>query len=207
MGREPLPVGEAVTDPPNADATLTLTNRVALVVGANGPFYPFYLWWLLPGVGWAALLTLPATPLFLAVPWLARRSPAASQVLLVATGLANTVWCTGLLGADSGVGLFVLPCIVLAGFASRFRLLLLGVGLLAQQVVLHWPWPGLVTAGGATLWVLNATSVGMLLAFIALMTSHRGTAANSGGGPAWAWLRGVCRRWTSASRAVSETHE
>lgn len=153
------------------DPAIQAANTVALVVGSNGPFYPLYVWWLLPEAGLVSLLTMLATPLFLAVPWVARRWPAAGPAMLVLVGAANTVWCTALLGRDTGVGLFVLPCLVLPALAPRGRLVLLAIGLLAQQLVLRWPWAslaGLPEVQQNALFILNASSGGTLLAFLAL---------------------------------------
>jgi hypothetical protein len=158
----------------NADPATAMANTVAMVVGANGPFYPMYVWWVLPEAGRVSLLTMFAAPFFLAVPWVSRRKGLAGRSALVVVGLANTVWCTALLGPATGVGLFVLPCLLLAGlvWAQRATLLaLLGLGLVAQQVVLRWPWPalsGLAPDRQAALYVLNASSVGMLLGFLAI---------------------------------------
>jgi hypothetical protein len=159
------------------DPTTAMANTVAMVVGANGPFYPWYGGWLLPAPGLVSLLTMFATPFFLSVPWVSRRNSLAGRIALVVVGLANTVWCTALLGPATGVGLFVLPCLMLAGlvWAQRAALLvLLGLGLAAQQVVLRWPWPalsGLAPERQAALYVLNASSVGMLLGFLAIVSA------------------------------------
>lgn len=93
--------------------------------------------------------------------------------MLVVVGVANTLWCTALLGPATGVGLFVLPCLALVALVTRRRILLLGIGLLAQQMMLHWPFAaiaGLTDMQQARLYVLNSTSVGMLLGFLALTT-------------------------------------
>jgi hypothetical protein len=159
------------------DPATAMANTVAMVVGANGPFYPLYVWWLLPEAGLVSLLTMFATPFFLSVPWISRRNGLAGRIALVVVGLANTVWCTALLGPATGVGLFVLPCLMLAGlvWAQRAALFaLLGLGLAAQQVVLRWPWPalsGLALEHQAALYVLNASSVAMLLGFLAIVSA------------------------------------
>jgi hypothetical protein len=156
------------------DPATAAANAVALVVGGNGPFYPAYIWWIDPEAGRMALLTMAASPFFLAIPWLSRRSGLAARMALPVVGLANTLWSTALLGAGTGVGLFLLPCLVLAALLWRERLALLGMlglGLVVQQALLRWPWPslaGLDLAQQAALVVLNATSVGTLLAFLAL---------------------------------------
>ena len=181
MGRQPLSPEAAVTllaalrrYAAHADPTTAAANTVALVVGGNGPFYPAYVWLIDAEAGRMALLTMAASPFFLAIPWLSRRSGLAARVALPLVGLANTLWSMALLGAGSGVGLFLLPCLVLAALLWRDRLALLGVlglALAVQQVLLRWSWPslaGLDAAQQAALVVLNATSVGTLLAFLAL---------------------------------------
>ncbi|HEY1934018.1 MAG TPA: hypothetical protein VGG99_18565 [Acetobacteraceae bacterium] len=97
-------------------------NFVALVVGWNGPFYPLYVI-AIAGRHSAALapLTMLATPLFLALPWLSRRSSRAARFGLVLVGTANTLWCIKLLGEASGVVLFLLPCAALATLLFRRR--------------------------------------------------------------------------------------
>jgi len=158
----------------HSQAENRLANRVALVVGGNGPFYPLYLHWLTPEVGPLSLLTMVAAPLFLAVPFVARQSGLAGRVMLVLTGLANVLWTTALLGPSSGVALFTLPCVALALTVWGERacmLALLGLCLAAQQAAMRWPWApltGLPPERQSDLFVMNATSVGMLSAFLVL---------------------------------------
>jgi len=158
----------------HAEPETRIANKVALVVGGNGPFYPLYLYWLTPEAGLSSLLTTLAAPLFLAVPLIARRNGFAGRMAMMLTGLANVLWCTALLGPASGVPLFVLPCLALAltAWRNRFALLaLLGLCLAAQQAALRWPWPaltGLSPERQADLLIMNATSVAALIAFMAL---------------------------------------
>lgn len=158
----------------HAEPETRIANKVALVVGGNGPLYPLYLYWLTPEIGRGALLTMLAAPLFLAVPLIARRSALAGRIALILTGLANVVWSTALLGPASGVALFVLPCLALASTAWRNRvvlLVLLGLGFAAQQATIRWPWPaltGLSPQRQADLLAMNATSVAALIAFLVL---------------------------------------
>ena len=197
MGRQPLPP-EAAVNPlaalrryaAHADPATAAANTVALVVGSNGPFYPAYIWFIDAEAARLALWTMLASPLFLAIPWLSRRSGLAARLALCIVGLANTLWSTALLGATSGVGLFLLPCLVLGALLWRDRLALLGVlglGLAVQQLLLRWPWEslaGLEPAQQAALVVLNATSVGTLLAFLALTLAGllRSVQADAGAG-------------------------
>lgn len=107
------------------DDPLTATlNTVALVLAGNTPFYPLYLWAVLGHVASASiLLTLCSLPFWLAVPLIARRSGFAARLALCVVGTLNTVWCSYVLGFDSGVALFLIPCVMLAtlGFHHEER--------------------------------------------------------------------------------------
>jgi len=181
MGRQPLPAAAGVRAlaalrayGAHADPATRIANTIALLVGFNGPFYPLYVWFLLPEAGPAALATMAMSPAFLAIPWLSRRSAMAARAALPVVGLVNTVWTAALLGPATGVGAFAFPCIALAGLCwrePRLMLALLGAGLLAQQAVLHMPvapLAGLAVASQALLEPLNVASVGALLAFIVI---------------------------------------
>lgn len=156
------------------DPATRLANRVAILVGANGPFYPLYVWWILPQAGTVALATMLASPFFLAIPWLSRRCAWLARASLPAVGLANTAWTAALLGPATGVGVFAYPCIVLALLAWRERWLmlgLLGAGLAIQYLAGTWPSApiaGLDAAAQSLLVPLNGFSVGALLAFVVL---------------------------------------
>ena len=150
MRRQPLPAAAGVRAlaalrayGAHADPATRIANTIALLVGFNGPFYPLYVWFLLPEAGPAALATMAMSPAFLAIPWLSRRSAVAARAALPVVGLVNTVWTAALLGA----------------------------GLLAQQAVLHMPvapLAGLAVASQVQLEALNVASVGALLAFIVI---------------------------------------
>ncbi|MBY0362859.1 MAG: hypothetical protein K2X45_13215 [Phreatobacter sp.] len=91
-----------------------IAASVAFIVVSNQPFYPFYLYLLLGGRAWPALLTWLSAPLFAAVPRVARTDEARGGALLVTAGMANTTLCTVAMGPASGVELFYLPCLALA---------------------------------------------------------------------------------------------
>jgi hypothetical protein len=102
------------------DPAAETANFIAILVGWNGPLYPLYMLGLIgQHVAYTALLTLFATPLFLALPWVSRRSSLAGRFGLVLVGTLNTLWCMKVMGPDSGVGLFLLPCIALAALLFR----------------------------------------------------------------------------------------
>lgn len=92
----------------------SIAASVAFIVVSNQPFYPFYLYLLLGGRAWPALLTWASAPLFAAVPRVGRSHEARGGALLVTAGMANTALCTLAMGPGSGVELFYLPCLVLA---------------------------------------------------------------------------------------------
>jgi hypothetical protein len=160
------------------DPTARIANTVALLVGFNGPFYPVYVWLLQPEAGPASIATMVLSPAFLAIPLLSRRWPVVARAALPIVGLLNTVWTAALLGPATGVGAFALPCIVLAGLCwrePRLMLGLLGLGLMAQQVVLHMPIEALAGLSGASqsgLVSLNVMSVGALLAFMMISSAR-----------------------------------
>lgn len=162
------------------DPATAATNLVALVVAGNGPFYPLYvlalIGWYLPGV-W---LTMLATPAFLLVPALSRRRAACGRMALPLIGIINTIWCAALLGAASGVGLFLLPCIALTvplfRRNERFRrLLLIALVVGAQIWLIEFPLKGLMDLRAdqaAMLGRLNAISVVTLTGFVALTMAN-----------------------------------
>ena len=97
------------------DPLVATTNLIAMVLGWNTPFYPLYVL----GSGGASMapaawFTALAFPVYLAVPAVTRHHPLAGRIMLVATAIANTVYCTWLLGEASGTQLFLVPCIALA---------------------------------------------------------------------------------------------
>jgi hypothetical protein len=147
---------------------------VALVLGSNGPIYPLYV---IAVVGWArghaAFLTMGAMPLFLAVPALPRWRPEAAPAVLWLVGTVNTVWCMKLLGPESGVGLFLLPCIALAALLRGRVLTLAAVGLpiLLLQIpaaAFGLPILAFTRVEDARLAALNGFSAACLLGLIAL---------------------------------------
>lgn len=129
MGGQPLPPAAEVkflgwlrAYSAHEDPAASVCNFVALVVGWNGPFYPVYLIALAGGsIAAPALLTMLATPFFLAIPLLSQRSSLAGRLGLPLIGTVNTLWCIKLLGSATAVGLFLLPCVVLATLLFRRR--------------------------------------------------------------------------------------
>lgn len=167
----------AYTDHP--EPLTAATSLTAFVIGANGPFYPFYLYLMIGSAALPALLTMFASPFFLAIPFLARRYPRAGRVALPVLGTINTIWCIKLLGMESGVALFLLPCIGLAGLSFTLAERRLSLSLLALPFAsflwqTHGPGMGapllsFTPAQDAALRALNIASVGTLTAFIGLV--------------------------------------
>jgi hypothetical protein len=156
-----------------------IAASVAFIVVSNQPFYPFYLYLLLGGRAWPALLTWFSAPLFAAVPHVARGNEARGGALLVTAGMANTTLCTVAMGPASGVELFYLPCLALALllFTDRTRHLAVAATLIAVAVAM-----GVVRLAGAeglapitadelaSLRRINAFSVCGLLAVMAYLS-------------------------------------
>jgi hypothetical protein len=155
-------------------------NILALSIASNQPFYPFTVYLALGHFLPASFWTLLSTPFFLAVPALSRRAPILGRTLLVVTGIGNTVLCLVMYGADSGVGLFLLPCIMIAALAFKhderpIQLALIGLGLLAfiglQGTLVRFT--GLPASDDYhAMWTLHAYSVALLTALIGLMFSR-----------------------------------
>jgi hypothetical protein len=88
-------------------------NKIAMFILSNQPFYPLYIYFLVGGRFWPALLTLISSPFYAAVPWMMRRNVLAGKWLLIGASLGNTLVSIKALGADSGLELFFFPCAVL----------------------------------------------------------------------------------------------
>ena len=162
------------------DPLTSAGNLIAVVVAWNQPFYPVYLYFLVDKDIGASLLMLLWTPLFLAVPAVARRSSLAGRMLLPATGIANTVFCTKVFGEAAGVELFLAPCVMIAAMLFRraervWMLALVGLGL-AAYLGLHGRYGAplhLYSAEASSAFLaLNAVSVGTLIAFVGLTFSN-----------------------------------
>ena len=159
------------------DPAALAVAKTALILAWNGPLYPVYVLALLgrSALPWS-LLTLLIVPFFYAIPWLMRRTSLGGRGALPLVGAANTLWCMKLFGPDSGVGLFLYPCIVLAALLFRQRerwlmLAMLGLMLTLEFVPRSFYGVPLMTLSpdeSARLAALNAGSVAFLLAFIVL---------------------------------------
>lgn len=155
----------------------SLAGKIALVVASNQPFYPLYMHAIVGTAAWPAWLTLLTTPVFLAVPGLAKRHSLAGRALLPLIGVVNTVFCVKLFGVATGVELFLIPCALLGTilFRPEERLKTAVVALLPFIAYLfvdaELGQPVMVTPDTARLVALNGMSVAALIALIGLFCS------------------------------------
>lgn len=103
----------------NPDPLAALANTVALVIAGNQPFYPLYLHAIVGYSAWPAWITLITMPVFAIVPALSRRNSLMGRALLPTIGTLNGALAVKLIGTETGVELFLLPCILLAALLFR----------------------------------------------------------------------------------------
>jgi hypothetical protein len=96
------------------DPRTASTTTISWVIVGNKPFYPIYVAWLVGSGGWGATMTLAPLPLFIALPFLARRRPLLARVGLPLVGTLDTIYETWAFGQASGVEAFLVPCAFLA---------------------------------------------------------------------------------------------
>jgi len=160
--------------PANPDARVAACNMIALIVAWNQPTYPLYLRWVVGGDAWVACITFLSTPVFLAVPWVARRHPLAGRALLPLAGIGNGILSRWAFGAASGVNWFLLPCAIIAVLAfrrSEWRTMiglvaLTALGFATMRFVDPLPLGHFTPADYARFFRLNAYSVAILCAVI-----------------------------------------
>jgi hypothetical protein len=163
-------------DPRTAAASL-----IALLIVSNQPFYPFYYYFAVGNGAWVTLITFLSTPFFFAVPALARRNALAGRIGLCVVGTLNTFNCMWAFGEQSGVALFLLPCIMLGVLlfrASERGAMAFCAGLpMAGFLLLHnrfgAPLHVFSEAQYSSLVTLHSYSVGGLTAFIGYLFSTR----------------------------------
>lgn len=161
------------------DPLVCAANVIALVVAGNQPLYPLYIHWALGHDALPTMSTLLSTPFFAAVPAISRRDSRWSRAVLVLAGMANTVVVTKILGPASGVGLFLLPCLLLAAAFFRPAERMLSLGLLVLGGAIFFGFEGhygapicrCTAADNATLTTLHLASVGTLVVFIGWVLS------------------------------------
>ena len=141
-----------------ADPLAAGTRLIALVIVGNQPLYPLYLHWLVGAGALASCWTLASTPAFLGAALLAPRHSLWGRLLLPLAGLGNTVLSAKLLGANVGLGLFVIPCLLIALLALRPR---------------EWQCQALLAGLCAiALWILPSVGAEPLAALDATQTAH-----------------------------------
>ena len=165
----------AYTD--NPDPLAKIAGTIALVIASNQPFYPLYLHWIVGTAAWPAWLSLLTMPLFLAVPPLAKRNALAGRALMVLAGVINTVLCVKVLGVQTGVELFLLPCALIAAALFRPNERIITLPLLALPFIVYLLIDGLLgsplkiysDADYASIIRLHAVSVASLTALIGIL--------------------------------------
>jgi len=156
------------------DPLVRAANVIALVVAGNQPFYPLYVHWVIGHDVVPTLATFLSTPFFAAVPAISRRDPRWGRAVLVLVGMANTIVVTKILGPASGVGLFLIPCLLIAAAFFRPAERAISLGLLAVGGAIFFGLEGrysapicrCTAADDAALTALHLVSVGALVVFI-----------------------------------------
>ncbi|WP_245339576.1 hypothetical protein [Rhizobium sp. CIAT894] len=164
----------------NDDSRVGAANVIALLVASNQPFYPLYLFSLVSADIKPALFTFLSTPLFLAVPAVARWNGLAGRALLPMAGIGNTVLSAWLFGTASAVEIFLIPCGVIALLLFRPGERVVGLALTALAVaaflVLHDAYSLPLARYSATEYAalarLNLISASTLTAFVAILFSN-----------------------------------
>jgi hypothetical protein len=105
----------------NDDPYAGIAGTAAFIVWSNQPTYPLYVAFLVGRNAWPSLLTWLSTPVFYAVPILARRNSLTGRSLLVIAGLANSLLSLKAFGPASGIAWFFIPCLVIAVLFFRLR--------------------------------------------------------------------------------------
>lgn len=103
----------------NPDPVTKVANTIALVVAGNQPFYPLYLYAIVGSASWPAWFTLLTMPLFALVPAVSRRHSLAGRAMLPIVGTINGILAVKLIGVDTAVELFLLPCVLLSVILFR----------------------------------------------------------------------------------------
>ncbi len=162
----------------NGDSRAAACVSVAWLVLMNKPFFPLMAWVLIgPGAATRSLAALAVAPLYVCVPWLARRSGYAARLALPLVGLADTLAAVKAFGPGSGAGLYLVACGALAivGFSAReattARALVVAMWVAWVAIARGWlgapleVWPADDLAG---FFALNAWCAASLAAFVGL---------------------------------------
>lgn len=157
------------------DARTRATVTVAWVLLINKPIYPLYVWYLVDHGAAVSLASVIAAPFFLAIPFLARRSPFLARLALPLIGTLDTFFETRLFGTASGTELFFGACIMLAvlNFHAHEKWWQRGMAVFVFAIfALSRNWAGAPfhiwsSVELAALLHLNAFAVASLMAFLA----------------------------------------
>jgi len=161
------------------DPMVAACNLIALVVASNQPFYPLYVYWTVSDHVWATVFTFLSTPLFMAVPAVARRYSKTGRALLPIAGMANTILSARVFGPASGVEIFLIPCVLIAATFFRASERPIAFVLIGAAFLIYL---GLNGMYGTPLHIyttseyhafsrLNAMSAGTLCVFVGLIAS------------------------------------
>lgn len=161
------------------DPMVAACNMIALVVASNQPFYPLYVYWTVSDHVWPTVFTFLSTPLFLAVPAVARRYSRTGRALLPIAGIANTMLSAQVFGPASGVEIFLIPCALIAATFFRASERLIAFVLIGAAFLVY---VGLHGVYGVPVHIytapeyhafsrLNAMSAGTLCVFVGLIAS------------------------------------
>ncbi|SFB62912.1 hypothetical protein SAMN03159496_06110 [Rhizobium sp. NFR07] len=158
------------------DPLTRATVTIAWVICLNKPFYPIYVWYLVGHGVSTSLGSLLAAPAYLAIPFLARRSPIAARAALPLVGAFDTLFETQLFGQASGTELFFGACIMLVAVSFRADEKWIQRGLAVVVFAVFFlsrhsggpPYYGWSGADLAALSNLNIFAVACLMAFIAM---------------------------------------
>lgn len=163
----------------NDDALTEASNRLALILASNQPFYPLYVHWITGVTSPYLGLTFLSTPFFLASPWVTKRFPGFGRLWFPTIGAMNTFFCGFVFGGGSGVEWFFLPCIVIAFLScrntERSAFVIYCAILIGAYVILHGDYGGPLfqsESAQTALWSLNAYS-GSVLSVVALWVMGR----------------------------------
>jgi hypothetical protein len=164
-------------------------NKIAVFILSNQPFYPLYIYFLVGGRFWPALLTLISSPFYAAVPWVMRKNALAGKWLLVGISLENTLLSIKVLGTDSGLELFLFPCAVLGALIfnanERKSAWIAAIAPIALYLILRGkygsPLEAFTVAEYASLLTLHAVSAAAISVFVCftVMSAIRANASAS----------------------------
>ncbi len=184
MGRQPLFIVTRLimlarfkTAMQNPDERLMSVNVFALLLASNQLLYAPSLELMIGGqghYGWPVAATAPA---FAATLWISRHSSLAARLWLPLMGIVDTIVAQLALGSNSGVWIFLLPSLTLAGFLldRRERYFLAALGTVAIAVLLFLPAGRDVLAPDTAIAVarINAGSALILTGFIGWVFGNR----------------------------------